>query len=294
MKKIAFLALCAMLAACQKTEFEEPTKPAEPNQWGQIDISDGRKFVFTVKGDFGAAAFTRAYLQADGKEMTDLWVYDYMEGQLVQKLHQTPSDANWGKPEMILPYGQHHVYFVASRGTDPSVNETDHIISWGSVRDTFWKDYEVSVVSTSNGNRAVTLDRVVTKLRLTVNDEVPTNCAQLSVTPSTWYYGINYTSGAAVSAQSKEMTVDIPASYIGTSGQLMASFFSISAPDEWTTNISVKAKATDGSVLGSVSISGSPFKANRATEYSGNLFGSGGSLDISVNEAWESPLEKTW
>jgi hypothetical protein len=212
----------------------------------------------------------------------------------VQKLQQTPEDAAWGKPEMTLAYGQHHVYFVASRGTEPSVNETDHIISWGSVRDTFWKDYEVSVVSTSNGNRAVTLDRVVTKLRLTVNDEVPATCAQLSVTPSVWYYGINYTSGAAVSAQSKEMTVDIPASYIGTSGQLMASFFSISAPDEWTTNISVKAKATDGSVLGSVSISGSPFKANRATEYNGNLFGSGGSLDISVNEAWESPLEKTW
>ena len=61
------------------------------------------------------------------------------------------------------------------------------------------------------------------------------------------------------------MTVDIPSSYVGTSGQLMASFFSVSAPDEWTTNISVKAKTSDGGVLGSVNISGAPFKANRAT-----------------------------
>ena len=41
-------------------------------------------------------------------------------------------------------------------------------------------------------------------------------------------------------------------------------------------------------------ISGAPFKANRATEYSGNLFGSGGTLDVSVNEAWETALERTW
>ena len=292
MKKIVLTALCGIvLASCQTADIEPEVSNAEESG---IVSKDGKKFVFTVKGDFGAAAFTRAYLQADGKEMTDLWVYDYVDGQLVQKLHQTPTDENWGKPEMTLPYGQHHVYFVASRGTEPSVNETDHIISWGSVRDTFWKDYEVSVVSTSNGNRAVTLDRVVTKLRLTVNDEVPAACSQLSVTPSVWYYGIDYVTGSAVSAQSQEMAVDIPSSYVGTSGQLMASFFSISASDEWTANVSVKAKNSAGGVLGSVNILGAPFKANRATEYSGNLFGSGGSLNIHINEDWEEPVEVTW
>ena len=292
MKKIVLTALCGIvLASCQTADIEPVVSNAEESG---IVSKEGKKFVFTVKGDFGAAAFTRAYLQADGKEMTDLWVYDYVGDELVQKLHQTPTDENWGKPEMTLAYGQHHVYFVASRGTEPSVNETDHIISWGSVRDTFWKDYEVSVVTTSNGNRAVTLDRVVTKLRLTVKDEVPATCAQLSVKPSVWYYGLDYMAGSAVSAQSQEMTVDIPGSYVGTSGQLMASFFSISASDEWTANVSVKAKNSAGGVLGSVNILGAPFKANRATEYSGNLFGSGGSLNIHINEDWEEPVEVTW
>lgn len=292
MKKIVLTALCGIvLASCQTAEIDPVVNNAEESG---IVGKEGKKFVFTVKGDFGAAAFTRGYLQADGKEMTDLWVYDYVGDELVQKLHQTPTDANWGKPEMTLAYGQHHVYFVASRGTEPSVNETDHIISWGSVRDTFWKDYEVSVVTTSNGNRAVTLDRVVTKLRLTVKDEVPATCAQLNVTPSVWYYGLDYMTGSAVSAQSQKMTVDIPSSYVGTSGQLMASFFSISASDEWTANISVKAKNSAGGVLGSVNILGAPFKANRATEYNGNLFGSGGSLNIHINEDWEEPVEVTW
>lgn len=48
------------------------------------------------------------------------------------------------------------------------------------------KDYEVSVVSTSNGNRAVTLDRVATKLRLTVVDKVPDGCQDVKVTPDRW------------------------------------------------------------------------------------------------------------
>ena len=32
----------------------------------------------------------------------------------------------------------------------------------------------------------------------------------------------------------------------------------------------------------------------KLNEAFGNLFGSGGTLDVSVNEAWESPLERTW
>ena len=293
MKKIVLFALCAIaFSSCQKGV--ETPEPDEPEEWGYIDISKAKKFTFTVKGDFGAAAFTRAYLQADGKDMTDLWVFDYMNGQCIQKLHQTADDENWGAPQMSLPYGQHHVYFVASRGGEPSVNETDHIISWGTVRDTFWKDYAVSVVNTSNGNRAVTLDRVCTKVKLTVNDEVSASCASIEVTPSVWYYGLDYVTGEAVSAQTKTLSVDVPNSYVGTTGQLFVSVFGISGLDEWTTNVSVAAKDGSGNVIGSATINGAPFVRNRASEYSGNLFGSGGVLDVSLSQDWQTAHVGTW
>lgn len=35
-------------------------------------------------------------------------------------------------------------------------------------------------------------------------------------------------------------------------------------------------------------------KVNRSTEYSGNLFGSSGGLDVSINSEWESPKIGTW
>ena len=67
------------------------------------DVADGddvvedvttkcKKFTFTVKGDFAAPTFSRGYLSADGKEMTDLWVFDYVDGVCVQQLHQSATD----------------------------------------------------------------------------------------------------------------------------------------------------------------------------------------------------------
>lgn len=292
MKKVLVYAMMLlMITACEKPiDIEESVAESEN--------LPTKQFTFTVKGDFGAATFKskarRAYLQADGNEMTDLWVFDYMNGSLIQQLHQTADDEKWGQPQMSLAYGSHHVYFVASRGDEPSLDTDGHTISWGTTRDTFWKDYEVEVVSTSNGNRAVTLDRVATKLRITVNDEVPENCASVALTPERWYYGIDYISGNAVSNQQKERTIAIPASYIGTSGQLTMSIFGLSGADEWTTNISIVAKDADGNTIGQAAIPGAPFKRNRATEYSGNLFASGGGFDVSVNSEWENPRTLTW
>ena len=293
MKKILLMLTCiAMLSACEKANIEE--EQPEPEEWVTIDHRYAKKFTFTVKGDFGAATFTRGYLQADEQSMTDLWVYDYMAGKLIQSVHQGADDENWGKPKMSLAYGEHHIYFVASRGGDPAVDQSGHVISWGTVRDTFWKDYEVNVVSTSNGNRAVTLDRVATKLRIVIDDEVPNGCASVSITPDRWYYGLDYMTGEAVTAQKKAVSVSVPESYVGTIGQLAVSIFGLSGANEWTTNVGISATDANGSTIGSASINGAPFKRNRATEYHGSLFGSAGSMVVSINDDWEDSKTGTW
>ena len=298
MRKSVILCLAAlMLAACEKDVYN----------YEQDDVAvetpvDGPKknFTFTVKGEFEAATFkapmrrATSYLTDNGNEMTDLWAYDYMGGTLIQSVHQTAEDADWGKPKMSLSYGEHHIYFVASRGADPVVNQEDHVISWGTVRDTFWKDYEVNVVSTSNGNRAVTLDRVVTKLRILIDDEVPVACASISLTPDKWYYGLDWVTGDAVTAKRQAITVNVPESYVGTIGEIAVSVFGLSGANEWTTNVSINASDLGGVTIGSASIVGAPFKRNRASEYHGSLFGSAGSMVVSVNNDWEDPKTGTW
>lgn len=284
MKKTLILVLTALIMmSCSKSHDD-----------AEVETAQVKKFRFVVNGDFGTPTFTRGYLQADGKDMTDLWLLDYMDGALVQQLHQVASDADFGEPNLMLKYGSHHIYFVASRGVEPTLNEDSHIISWSSVRDTFWKDYEVNVVSTSNGNRAVTLDRVVTKLKISINDEVPSSLSSLSISPAKWFFGIDYMTGSAMSQQSKAIDIDVPSSYIGTTGQLSASIFSISDANEWYSNISITAKDASSNVIGSATITNAPFQRNRATEYSGNLFGCGSSLSVSLSDGWSTPTVGTW
>ena len=291
MKKMLLMALAAaFMCGCEKRVLDDA---------GDMAVGDAqnlytKSFTFTVKGDFGAATFTRGYMQADGQSMSDLWVFDYVDGACVQTVHQTSSDADWGQPKMSLSYGHHHVYFVASRGDGATVDADGHTITWTGPRDTFWKDYEVDVVSTSNGNRAVTLDRVATKLRIVVNDEVPATCKAVTVTPERWYYGWDYVGGVAVAQQQTERRVTVPESYVGTTGQLAVNIFGLSGSDEWVTNVAVKAVDASDNTIGFATITGAPFKANRSTEYSGNLFGSSGGLDVNVNADWESPTTGTW
>lgn len=292
MKKYLLMALAvATLTACEKLEMPESASDEIENAAVE---GKTKKFTFTVKGDFGTPTFTRGYLQADGKDMTDLWVLDYMDGALVQQLHQTNEDDDFGTPTMNLAYGAHHVYFVASRGVSPVLSTDNHIVTWGTVRDTFWKDYEVSVVATSNGNRAVTLDRVATKMKVAITDAVPANCASVTITPALWYYGLDYMDGSAVGGQEKSVTVAVPSSYVGTIGELFISIYGMANASEYTTDVSIAAKNGDEDVIGSATIGDAPFKRNRVTEYSGYLFNSGGALDISLSDTWETSTSGTW
>ena len=296
MKKCVIALLAAMvLTACEKTIESEDNVDEVITTDGKPVV--GKRFTFTVKGDFSSEwkPVTRGYLAADGKDMTDLWVLDYVDGSLVQQLHQGDNTAeNFGKPQMTLSYGSHHIYFVASRGAEPVLNTNNATITWSSVRDTFWKDYEVNVVSTSNGNRAVTLDRVVTKLVLSFTDAISANAKTIEFTPATWYYGLNYQTGEPTTATVSQTNVmTIPDGYAGRD-DVSLSYFSISSSSEWSTDVTVQSKDQNGNVIGQGVLSDVPMKRNRQTEYSGPLFSAGGEMTLTLNGEWDTPVSGTW
>ncbi len=298
MKRLSLtaLAVAAMMTACEKpvitNAVDEDGNPVE-----QVDANT-KRFTFTLKGDFSDEwkPVTRGYLSADGKDLTNVWVLDYdADGLLLQQLHQSDNTAeDFGKPVMNLAYGAHQVYFIASRGVDPVLNTEAHTLTFGSVRDTFWKRYDVSVVATSNGNRAITLDRVVTKLRLTFTDEVPATANSISIVPHTWYYGIDYLTGQPASVRTDAATViTIPDASKGQTG-IQASLFGFSTAEEWNTDVVISSRTSTDAVLGSATIASAPFKANRVSDYSGPLFSAGGSMSLSLNGEWEDSYQGSW
>ena len=255
------------------------------------------KMTFAISGDFTLTShgFTRS-LTADGKDMTDVWVLDYIDGTLVQQLHQSDNTAaDFGTPTLNLSIGTHHIYFVASRGAGAVLNTTTRALTFTSVRDTFWKDYELTIsCGTSSGNRSVTLDRIVTKLKLTFTDAIPEGATSFNVTPSSWYYGIDYTTGEPSEATANgTITVNIPSSEIGVVNEAV-SVFGFSSATEWNTNIAINCKAANNDVLGSATITSAPFVRNRVSEYTGPLFGDNGGMTLSLNATWDDSYTGTW
>ena len=289
-------ALAALSSSCQK--IEEPE--TDQNLHLDIDYGDSIKtnavITFSCAGDFTLTqkAMTRA-LSADGKDMTDLWVLDYKDGALAQTaIHQTSEDTDFGSPTVPLSLGNHHLYFIASRSQSPSLNTDAHTLSFAKVRDTFYKDVSLNVTSASTGSQTVMLDRVVTKLRVVINDAVPADAATFEITPAVWYYSMDYLTGEPVSATaSQPIAITIPASSLGNTGEIL-SIFSLSGASDFTTDIAIACKASDESTLGQATISSAPMRRNRVTEYSGKLFSGQSGFGVSLLSAWDADYTATW
>ena len=279
MKKVLIIAALAMVfASCGKDV--------------NVEENGAKKVTFELEGNWNSPVFTRGSLSADGKEMTDLWLFDYVDGTLVQTLHQVSTDADFGTPAPTLSYGEHRIYFVVSRGASPVINGT--VISWGSIRDTFWKAMSVTVGGASASSYSVALDRVVTKLKITATDVVPDGTATVVVLPGKWYAGLDYLTGQPADMRdSEEMSVAVPDSYVGTTG-MAVSFFGFSSATEWITPLTVSARDADNDIIGMVNVTAAPFMANRATEFSGALFSTSGTFTITLNDEWDAPWTGTW
>lgn len=294
MKKIMMMAVavCLTMTACEKLTPDDVIGEIDTEKAGEV--ADGRTFTFTLKGDFENEMRTRGVLSANGSDMSDLWMFDYVGDELVQQLHLTPSDENFDAPSITLSFASHHVYIVASRGTTPTVSTTANTIVWDKVSDTFWKDYTIDVTETSTKNRSCTLARVVTKLKVTPTDEIPADMASIVVAPSMWYSGFDYKTGNPVGGGAAERVISVPANYVGTSGQLAASIFSFSSATSWTTDVTVTAKDGNGASLGSVTMTAVPFIRNRATEMSGGMFAEQSPVRLTLDDAWSDAYVGEW
>jgi hypothetical protein len=294
MKKIipiaAVAALCFMACSTDEPTANLTVKTETKPMGEPVTIT------FRCRGDFDLTteSFTRS-LEADGKQLTDLWVLDYVDGALAQDaIHQTSSDSDFGTPTLNLAMGSHHLYFIASRGKTPTLNTDAGTITFGTVSDTFYKDLSLDVTASSNGSRSVTLERCVTKFTAVITDAIPEGAATFNITPSEWYYGWDYVAGTpTTSTASQTITINIPASEIGKTNESL-NIFCFSASDEWTTDVAIDCKRGVGTILGTATITDVPLKQNRITTFSGHLFSANGLTTVSLSTDWQTEYEGTW
>ena len=286
MKKFRMgLAAALMLTAIACTR-EEP-QAEKPTGWEQKTIT------FTFGDVITQHAMTRA--DVTDLNLTDLWMFDYVGEELQQTVHQSNTDEGFGAISASMGYGEHTLYFVASRGTTPTTDTDAQTITWVKPSDTFWATASITVSPSSASSQAVSLSRVATRLRITVNDEVPAGAAKFVITPAQWYYGIDYTDGSGIAPSSNQpREVSIPSSYIGTSGQLAIAIFGFVPSADWQTDITASLKASDESTLGQVMLENVSLKRNITTAYSGGILGTAKSFTLSADDAWGDEDIHTW
>ena len=286
MKKLSIgLAAAMMLSMLSCTSDEQQT--AKPVSMEQKTIT------FTFGDMLKQHAMTRA--DVTELDLTDLWMIDYVGSELQQTIHQSSTDEGFGVLSASMGYGEHTLYFVASRGTTPTSDTDAQTITWVRPSDTFWATATITVSPSSASSQSVSLSRVATRLRITVNDEVPAGAAKFVITPAQWYYGIDYTTGSGIAPSANQpREVNIPSSYIGTSGQLAIAIFGFVPSTDWHTDITASLKASDESTLGQVTLEDVTLNKNITTAYSGGILGTSKAFTLTADDAWGDEDVHTW
>ena len=286
-----FLPVCglllagAMLGACSKPESADV-----PEQQDTINVDHPAwEDTITFRITFGEGDRTRGSLE-DAK-VSELWLMDFVNGELQQTIHQQKTDAGFGSISMVASYGTHALRLIASAGSGATV--ADSIITWTKPGDTFFTADTINIQPQGNKSVTLHLSRIATRLRVSISDEIPADFAQLGIAAA-WYYGINAKSGEATGEQSTERTIAIPASYAGTTGQLTAGFYSLCPVAGYTTDATITARDAEGTALRSISLTGVPLQRNRITAYSGEMFQNTRSVGLDVDTDWADALEATW
>ena len=286
MKKLSIGLAAAMMLSMISCTSDEPQNEQQTG-W------ESKTITFTFGDVLTQHAMTRADITS--LDLTDLWMFDYVGEELQQTVHQSGSDEDFGVLSASMGYGSHTLYFVASRGTTPTADTDAHTITWVKPSDTFWATATVNVSPSSASSQSVSLSRVATRLRITVNDEVPSGAAKFVITPSQWYYGIDYTTGSGIEPSANQpREVNIPSSYIGTTGQLAISIFGFVPSADWHTDITASLKASDESTLGQVTLEDVTLNKNITTSYSGGILGTAKDFTLTADDAWGDEDVHTW
>ena len=239
---------------------------------------------------------TRA-LEANGEAMKELWVFDIIGDSCALACKQTEVDDNFGSVSMKLSFGNHRLAVVCSRGEGSDVDVSNGRIAWEKVRDTFWNVVDCDVAKTGSTDVSVTLKRVAARMRVTVNDVIPSDLKTISISGEPWYKGIDVKTGEAIGGLSSiegltdVSSLAVPSAYVGTEKKLAVSLWIMSKGNEWTEDVTVKMLGENGDVLSQSLCNGVPMKRNRVTNVAGYFLSGGASGNIILDDSWSDTYQ---
>lgn len=292
MKTFSFGCLMAacVLASCTRNELgennlfeQEKTISFSPFF---LEVTEGGSFGDIANWKTNWTAASRAGSLAELATTPSYW--DYIGDELIQK-----NTVETSAPlEMKLPYGQHNIYFLAHSSTDSGESSQTSFVP-EKVTETFWTNFPLEVNNETSESQSISLDRVVSKAKITVKDAIPSGVRSMRMTVSSHYRTLDLESGNAVSEPLPySLSWELGAEYEGRTGLYFYIFtFTPTADQEYETSLKIEALSDTGEVLFSRETDAIPLLRNRCTNVICRLFSSNADISFSDPGDWEPELE---
>ena len=266
MKKIIFIALALLLAACEKAIMDED-KTSSAQQDANVILH------FT---QYEQEAFTRSATDITNLcSRLNIAIFD-AEGTKVKTVAQKEGDASYGTVALSLAAGTYRLVVIAhSCDGSATITSTEKVtFPNNKVTDTFYY-YGDLVVTAEKQSYDLTLTRAVAMFRLVLtDDEIPSTVAKLKF----YYLGGSSTFSpkdgyGCVNSKQTEIR-PVPADFV--SGTAFEIYTLPHTEEDVLTKLTVTALDANDNILKERTFENIPIIRNQVTRYTGSFFGSGG------------------
>ena len=294
----AFVAACLGTISCS-SDAEQTTE--QTTQRARVRLVCNTAPAVTMN-----APSSRATLAANGKALTDIYIFDYNKatGALLQLLHQTSTATDFAEPELMLDYGEHTIRVVATRSTTPSLLDAtgtvwtpaDNVLTTISgtipatltatkTSDTFGASTDVSVGVGTPQAVTITLDRLVAQLVIDSKDTYPADCSTFDIALAE-YRSISWADLSVIGSENNHRITDV-SSLAGKAGQAMTYFVLVPA-EGYTTDVTITTNSTAGTQYASITVPNFPFARNKVTTISGTFYNHQQGFSVALNDTWDA------
>ncbi|WP_288684062.1 hypothetical protein [uncultured Eubacterium sp.] len=318
-KKFLFATTFAMMAACMMMNTSCTEYVDEAVDGGSQQMADKAtvKLRFTSpEGDDVSVSqstrqfaypITRAELVANGKAMTDLYIFDYNKAtkKLLQVLHQSADAEDFAEPTMSFDYGDHTLKVIATRSETPTLQSADGslwnladntafamtadaaapaVLTSSKTSDSFGAVQDVSIGVGQNQSINIQLERIIAKLSVKNTSKFPEDCSTLRFQIDE-YKQWDWQSFSAIGKVSNQRILDVTKCAGKTSAPF---FYYFLVPEEGYTTDIMFTMDRKGSTepYTSFKLSGITLQRNHVTMISGSFYNRQPTFQLTLNDAW--------
>lgn len=318
-KKFLFATTFAMMAACMMMNTSCTEYVDEAVDGGSQQVADkatvklrftspeGADVSVSQSARRNAYPITRAELAANGKAMTDLYIFDYDKAtkKLLQVLHQSADAEDFAEPTMSFDYGDHTLKVIATRSEAPTLQSADGslwnladntafamtadaaapaVLTSSKTSDSFGAVQDVSIGVGQNQSINIQLQRIIAKLSVKNTGKFPEDCSTLRFQIDE-YKQWDWQSFSAIGKVSNQRILDVTKCAGKTSAPF---FYYFLVPEEgYTTDITftVDRKGSTEPYT-SFKLSGITLQRNHVTMISGSFYNRQPTFQLTLNDAW--------